>query len=63
MLDNGGNLAPAAPTLAYTIEDLGDGPRVIWSDEPVPITVEEALRPRLGPHRFHGYHGFHVRRR
>ena len=49
MLDNGGNLAPAAPTLAYTIEDRGDGPRVIWSDEPVPITVEEALRPRLGP--------------
>jgi len=46
MLDNGGNVAPAAPTLAYTIEDTGDAPRVVWSDEPVPITVEEALRLR-----------------
>jgi hypothetical protein len=44
MLDNGGNLAPVAPTLAYTIEGTGDGPRIIWSDETVPITVEEALR-------------------
>jgi hypothetical protein len=26
----------------------GDGPQVIWSDELVPITVEEALWPRLG---------------
>jgi hypothetical protein len=29
---------------AYTIEDHGSGPRIIWSDESVPITVEEALR-------------------
>ncbi len=28
MLDNGGNLAPPAPTLAYRIEDPGEGPRV-----------------------------------
>jgi len=46
MVDNGGNVAPAAATLAYTIEDPGGGPRVVWSDEPVPITVEAALRPR-----------------
>ncbi len=43
MLDNGGNLAPPAPTLAYIIEDRGDGPRVEWLDEPVAITVDEAL--------------------
>jgi putative DNA primase/helicase len=43
MLDNGGNLAPPAPTLAYVIEDRGDGPRVEWFDEPVPITAEEAM--------------------
>jgi hypothetical protein len=48
MLDNGSNLAPTAPTLAYTIADGGDGPRIIWSDEPVPITVDEALRHELG---------------
>jgi putative DNA primase/helicase len=48
MLDNGSNLAPTAPALAYTIEDGGDGPRIIWSDEPVPITVDEALRPESG---------------
>ncbi len=46
MLDNGGNLAPRAPTLDYVIEECGSGPRVVWSDEPVPITVGEALRPR-----------------
>jgi len=47
MLDNGGNLAPLAPPLAYTIEDpSGRGPQVIWSDEPVTISVEEALRVR-----------------
>jgi hypothetical protein len=30
--------------LAYTIEDPGDGARIIWSSETVPIAVEEALR-------------------
>ena len=45
MLDNGGNVAPPAPTLAYVIEDRGSGPRVEWSDQPVAITVEQALRP------------------
>ena len=43
MLDNGGNLAPAAPTLAYVIEDRGDGPRIEWLAEPVAITAEQAL--------------------
>jgi hypothetical protein len=43
MLDNGGNVAPTAPALAYTIEDPGDGPRVVWSEEPVSITVNEAM--------------------
>jgi hypothetical protein len=49
MLDNGGNVAPPAPTLAFTIEDLGGGPRVVWSDTPVPISVNEALRIQAGP--------------
>ena len=43
MLDNGGNLAPPAPTLAYSIEDPGEGPRVVWLDAPLSITAEEAL--------------------
>jgi hypothetical protein len=49
MLDNGGNLAARAPALAYTIEESADGPRVAWSDEPVVVTVEEALRPCRAP--------------
>ena len=43
MLDNGGNLAPPASTLAYRIEDRGEGTRVEWLDDPLPITAEEAL--------------------
>lgn len=43
MLDNGGNLAPPAPTLAYVIEDRGDGPQIEWGDEPLAITAEMAL--------------------
>jgi putative DNA primase/helicase len=49
MLDNGGNLAPSAATLAYVIEDRGSGPRVEWSDQTVPITVQEALQPEIPP--------------
>ena len=49
MLDNGGNVAPPAPTLAYVIEDRGHGPQVSWYDESVPVTVEQALRPRPSP--------------
>lgn len=43
MCDNGGNLAPTAPTLAYVIEDRSEGPRVEWLADPVDITIEEAL--------------------
>jgi hypothetical protein len=43
MLDNGGNLARAAPTLAYVIEDRGDGPHIEWLADPVAITAEQAL--------------------
>jgi putative DNA primase/helicase len=43
MLDNGGNLARPAPTLSYSIDDRGEGPRVEWLDAPLPITAEEAL--------------------
>jgi putative DNA primase/helicase len=43
MLDNGGNLAQPAPTLAYSIDDRGDGPRVEWLEDSLPITAEEAL--------------------
>ena len=50
MLDNGGNLGPPAPTLAYSIEDRGDGPRVEWFDEPVPITAEEAIAADRAAH-------------
>jgi hypothetical protein len=47
MFDNGGNVAPLAPPLAYTIEvEGGWGPRVVWSDEPPAMTLEEALLGR-----------------
>jgi hypothetical protein len=35
--------------LAYVIDDRGSGPRVEWSDQPVAITVAEALRPEAAP--------------
>jgi hypothetical protein len=44
MLDNGCNLAASVPTLAYRLEDRGDGPAVEWDAEPVAITTEEALQ-------------------
>ena len=47
VLDNGGNLAPTAPTLAYVIEDRGEGPRVEWLDAPVDITAEQALAAEI----------------
>jgi hypothetical protein len=47
MFDNGGYVAPLAPPLAYTIEvEGGWGPRVVWSDEPPAMTLEEALLGR-----------------
>jgi putative DNA primase/helicase len=51
MLDNGGNVAPPAPTLAYTIEDHGTGPCVVWHPEPVVVTVEQALQSQSSPRR------------
>ena len=48
MLANGCNLAGDVPTLAYRIGDHGDGPAVEWEDEPVNITVEQALAPDDG---------------
>jgi hypothetical protein len=39
-------LSAPAPTLAYVIEDHGVGARVERLEEPVAITIEEALRPK-----------------
>lgn len=47
MLDNGGNLAPPAPTLSFVIEDRGDGPRVEWCEGTLAITAEQALAADL----------------
>jgi putative DNA primase/helicase len=44
MVDNGGNLAPPAPTLAFVIDDRGSGATVTWSDRPAAITAGEAIR-------------------
>ncbi len=47
MFDNGGNTGPLALPLAFTIEDrTGRGPQVSWSNEPVTITLEQALRSK-----------------
>jgi hypothetical protein len=48
MLDNGGNVAAPAPTLAYAIEDRGTGARVEWIDEPAAIIAGQALQPLPG---------------
>jgi hypothetical protein len=47
LCDNGGNLAPTAPTLAYVVEDRGNGPRVEWLDIEVATTLEEALAAEM----------------
>ncbi len=44
MLDNGCNLAPTQPGLAYVIADAGDGPTVEWIAEPVEMDADTALR-------------------
>jgi putative DNA primase/helicase len=49
MVDNGGNVAPPAPTLAYTIEDRGRGPEVVWHEQAVPVTIEQVLQPPCSP--------------
>jgi hypothetical protein len=41
--DNGQNLVPTVETIAYKIEDFGDGPMATFFDEPVAITTTEAL--------------------
>ena len=46
MLDNGSNVAPPAPALAYTIEDRDSGPRIEWSDEPVTSTIGQLAQTR-----------------
>ncbi len=46
MEDSGCNIAPPAPILAYTIEESNHGPKVVWGDDPVPITAADALRPQ-----------------
>src|SRR6185312_5599360 len=49
--DNGGNLGPPAPTLAYLIADRGAGPRVEWVEGCRPITAEEALAAEIAARR------------
>jgi hypothetical protein len=39
-------MSAPAPTLVYVIEDRGKGARVERLEEPVAITIEEALRPK-----------------
>lgn len=53
MLDIGCNLAGDVPTLAYRIEDRGEGPTVFWEAETVPITADEALQAEQEDHREH----------
>jgi hypothetical protein len=44
LLDNGCNLAPAAPGLAFCVKDRGDGPVVEWFASPVDKNADTALR-------------------
>jgi hypothetical protein len=43
MCDNGCTLIGDVPTLAYSIGDGGDGPTVLWEQDPVEMTAEQAL--------------------
>jgi putative DNA primase/helicase len=45
MLDNGDNVAPPAPALAYTIEDRDGGPRIKWCLEPASSAIGTSLKP------------------
>lgn len=47
--DNGGNLAEPPPTLAYSIQNLGDGPIVAWEADPVPILADDVLAAAANP--------------
>jgi hypothetical protein len=53
MLDNGCNLASSVPTLAFRIEERGEGPAVEWEAEPVSVTTEDALRAETEHRRDH----------
>lgn len=44
LLDNGCNLAPTQPGLAYVIEDRGDGPRVEWIAGTIDKDADTVLR-------------------
>jgi hypothetical protein len=55
MLDNGGNVAPLAPALAYTIEERDSGPRIEWSHEPVSNTIGTSFKPaQRAQHHYQG---------
>ncbi len=45
MLDNGGNVAPPAPALAYVIEDRDCGPRIEWCHEPGTGAIDSSPKP------------------
>jgi putative DNA primase/helicase len=53
MLDNGGNVAPPAPALAYMIEDRENGPRIEWCHEPVSSAIVTSLEPAQRAQRHH----------
>jgi putative DNA primase/helicase len=50
MLDNGSNIAPPAPILAYTVENRDSGPRIEWSGGPVASTFAHPLKPAESRH-------------
>jgi hypothetical protein len=54
MVDNGGNIAPPASALAYTIETRNSGPRIEWSHEPVTTAIDKLLEPELPRQLDHG---------
>lgn len=43
MLDNGGNLGPTLPGLAYVVQDAGDAARVDWLPETIDLDADAAL--------------------
>jgi putative DNA primase/helicase len=53
MLDNGGNVAPPAPALAYMIGDRENGPRIEWCHEPVSSAIVTSLEPAQRAQRHH----------
>ena len=51
MLDNGGDLARVGVTLAYRIEERGEGPRVEWLEDPLRSRPRRRWRPTRRPAR------------